>query len=58
MLRLSMAHYRTLRASTHAEPAIAAAVQWWTMQLIGLRFSDEALPAAYDRLFTAGFFGS
>jgi ubiquinone/menaquinone biosynthesis C-methylase UbiE len=27
------------------------------MQPMGLRFSDEALPAAYDRLFTRSFFG-
>ena len=26
------------------------------MQAMGLRFSDEALPAAYDRLFKASFF--
>ena len=27
------------------------------MQPMGLRFSDERLPAAYDRLFTGSFFG-
>ena len=27
------------------------------MQPMGLRFSDESVPAAYDRLFTANFFG-
>ena len=27
------------------------------MQPMGLRFSDESLPAAYDRLFSASFFG-
>jgi ubiquinone/menaquinone biosynthesis C-methylase UbiE len=27
------------------------------VQPMGLRFSDEALPGAYDRLFTASFFG-
>jgi ubiquinone/menaquinone biosynthesis C-methylase UbiE len=27
------------------------------MQSMGLRFSDESLPAAYDRLFTANLFG-
>ena len=33
------------------------AVEWTAMQPMGLRFSDEALPAAYDRLFTASFLG-
>lgn len=27
------------------------------MQPMGLRFSDESLGTAYDRLFTEGFFG-